>query len=460
MKSTILPNILTQYNPWWTTGQLPQKFVWPQKRFFIDKLIAQIEKPYITLLTGLRRIGKTVLVYQTIEHLLKQGTPPENIFYISLEEMAANNLHEIIENYRNLALPKGRVFCLLDEIHYINEWSNQIKSYYDQQADIKFFVTGSSSHLLFKASTESLVGRVNILPLYPLNFREYLHLNKISIEPLPALQPLNFDEIFKQKIVMLGLKDRLQTEFQTFLKFGGIPEYLDKSMKADEWYQFLRQNYLALVLFKDILMNYEIRDSRSLFRMAQYFANTITTPQSLPSIGTALGIKKETVTKYVRYLEEAFLIAQAAFFSTSPAKSLRRNSKFYLTDIGLTQALYASYVSPTETEIAKIIENLIFQELRAFLSQQTGLEFPELHYWKDRHEVDFVLTLTAKPLPIEIKYTNHIQSNDFRGLIQFSRQFDCPAAVMVTKDIFEKRKVTADLTVYLIPALIFSLLLN
>lgn len=456
----ILPNSLTQYNPWWSTGQLPQKFNWPQKRFFIDKLIAQLDNPYVTLLTGLRRIGKTVLIYQTIEHLLNRGTPPENILYISLEEMAAYNLHDIIENYQTIALPKGKVFCFFDEIHYINEWSNQIKSYYDQRADIKFFVTGSSSHLLFKASTESLVGRVNILPLYPLNFREYLHLKQISIETIPSLHLMEFDDIFKKQLVLLSLKDRLQYEFQTYLKFGGLPEYLDKSMKADEWHQFLRQNYLALVLFKDILMNYEIRDSRTLFRMTQYFANTITTPQSLPSIGAALGIKKDTVTRYVRYLEEAFLIARAAFFSRSFAKSLRRNSKFYLTDIGLTQALYASFVSPTETEIAKLIENLIFQELRAFLSKQTGLEFPELYYWKDRHEVDFILQLKEKPLPIEIKYTNNIHSNDFRGLIQFSRQFDCHSAVMVTKDVFEKRNVTEDLTVYLIPALIFSLLLS
>jgi predicted AAA+ superfamily ATPase len=450
---------LLKFNTWWSTGHLPKQFVWPKKRFFFKKVIAHIDNPYILVLTGLRRTGKTVLVLQCIEQLLNQGIPPENILYFSFEDFSEDNLHELIESYKQVTIPKGRVYCFFDEIHYVQNWSNQIKFFYDQKVDMKFLVTGSSSHLLFKATSESLAGRVNILPLSPMNFVEYLHLNGIALEKRPNLGDSHISDIFKKKLALLTFKEQYQQEFQTYLKFGGIPEYLDKSMKIEQWYQFLRQNYLALVLFKDILLNYEIRDSRNLFRLVQYLAATSTTTQSPASIGTNLGIKKDTIDNYIRYLEEAFLIAHAIFFTASPTKALRRNNKTYLTDVGLTQALYSTFASQTEVETSKIIENLIFQELRSFLINQTNAEFPLIHYWKNKYEVDFVVKLKETVLPIEVKYTNQITSREFRGLIEFSNHFNSDSGILITKDVFEIVKPSDNLTIYMIPAIIFLFIL-
>ncbi|MFQ5641175.1 MAG: ATP-binding protein, partial [bacterium] len=229
----MLQDAILKFNSWWLTGQIPNRFVWPRKRFFFEKLITHFDSPHILLLTGLRRTGKTVLIYQSIDQLLHRGIPSDNIFYFSFEDFPGENLNELIESYQQITLPKGRVYCFFDEIHYLRNWSNQIKFYYDQKVEIKFLVTGSSSHLLFKATSESLAGRVNILPLYPMNFIEYLHLNDITLPKIPNLDASNISNIVKKKLSLLSFKEQHQQEFQTYLKFGGIPEYLDKSMKIE-----------------------------------------------------------------------------------------------------------------------------------------------------------------------------------------------------------------------------------
>lgn len=455
----MIADILVKFNPWWMTGQLPKSFIKTGKRFFFEYLYQYLENPYILLLTGLRRTGKTVLIYQCIEKLLEANIPPQNILYLSFEDIAGIKLNEILDAHQKLTLPRGKIYCFFDEIHYLPDWSNQIKYYYDQKTDVKFIVSGSSSHLLLQKTSESLAGRVTILPLYPMTYREYLHLNNISLPDEISLSKMLLRDIFENKLMLLGLKEQFQSQFDTYLKFGGIIEHLDKSMSIESWYQFLRQNFLALVLFKDILLNYEIRDSRTLLKLVQYLAATITSTYSYASISSVLGVKKETIANYIKYLEEAFLIAQATFFSESPAKALRRNSKIYLSDIGLIQSL--GYYSVSQSiEFSKIIENFIFQELHSFVMQKTGIEFPTICYWKNKHEVDFVITITDQVLPVEVKYTNHIDPKDLRGIVDFCQLFDIKSGVIVTKDVFEVRTVSEKFNLYLIPAHIFALLLR
>lgn len=453
------PEQLIKFNGWWSTGQLPKQFIWKLKRFAFKKIFSHLENPYILLLTGLRRSGKTVIVYQCIEKLLNQGVPPENILYLSFEDMLGTNLKEIIEAYRKLALPKGKVYCFFDEVHFLPDWSNQIKVYFDQKENMKFVVTGSSSHLMLQTTSESLTGRVNILPLYPMSFREFLHLKGISVDTSLTIFDDGIQKIDKEKVKLLGFKEQFNQEFESFLAFGGIPEHLDKFSNVESWHQFLRQNYLILVMFKDILMSYEIRDSRTLLSLTQYLADTITTPLSLNSISKILGVKKDTVSNYLRYLEEAFLIGEANFFSASPAKTIRRNSKIYLSDIGLVQAISTTFLFQSDTEMSKIIESFIFQELRAALMNHTGYEFPDMYYWKNKHEVDFILKTSHLTLPIEVKYRNQIDMKDLKGLTDFCMQFGLNLGLLVTKDIFEVRMVSSNIRIHLIPAMIFSLML-
>ncbi|MCI0494026.1 ATP-binding protein [candidate division KSB1 bacterium] len=455
----MIADILIKFNSWWTTGQIPKQFIKTGKRFFFEYLYQCLENPYILLLTGLRRTGKTVLIYHCIEKLLEDGIPPQNILYLSFEDISIVKLNEILDAHQKLALPKGQIYCFFDEIHYLPDWSNQIKYYYDQKANMKFIVSGSSSHLLLQKTSESLAGRVTILPLYPMTYREYLHLNNTSLSDEISLSKMPLQDIFDNKLVLMGLKEQFQSQFDTYLKFGGIIEHLDKSMSIESWYQFLRQNFLALVLFKDVLLNYEIRDSRTLLKLVQYLASTITSTYSYASISSVLGVKKETIANYIKYLEEAFLVAQATFFSESPAKALRRNSKIYLSDIGLIQSL-GYYSTSQSIEFSKIVENFVFQELHSFVMQKTGIEFPTICYWKNKHEVDFIIKMNDQTFPVEVKYANKIDSKDLRGIIDFCQAFDINSGVIVTKDTFEVRTISEKFQLYLIPLHIFALLLG
>jgi hypothetical protein len=231
----MIADILVKFNSWWTTGQLPKPFIKTGKRFFFEHLYQCLENPYILLLTGLRRTGKTVLIHQCIEKLLEANILPQNILYLSFEDIAGIKLNEILDAYQKLTLPRGKIYCFFDEIHYLPDWSNKIKYYYDQKTDVKFIVSGSSSHLLLQKTSESLTGRVTILPLYPMTYREYLHLDHISLPDEMSLSTMQLQDIFENKLVLLGLKQQFQfqSQFDTYLKFGGIIEHLDKSMNID-----------------------------------------------------------------------------------------------------------------------------------------------------------------------------------------------------------------------------------
>ncbi|MEK7104228.1 MAG: AAA family ATPase, partial [Patescibacteria group bacterium] len=180
-------SLLTQFNPWWTEKTVPTALLGSQKRPYFDLVKKNLENKFIILLYGLRRVGKTTILYQTIKELLANGIDPLSIFYFSFDEKVAG-IKEVIALYEEKVIKtkisggQEKYFCFFDEIQKAKDWQNQIKILYDTHPGLKIFISGSSSLFLQKQASESLAGRLIDILVKPLGFGEFLHWQNIKID--------------------------------------------------------------------------------------------------------------------------------------------------------------------------------------------------------------------------------------------------------------------------------------
>jgi predicted AAA+ superfamily ATPase len=168
---------LERFNEWWFAGKIRKELALPFKRYAFQRVVESLKERQILIITGLRRVGKTTLLYQAIEKLL-EAEDPIRILYFSFEE-SSSSLKEVLEFYEKNVLKKpfeeaGKIFVFFDEIQYAKNWPSVLKQFYDIYPNIKFFISGSSSLLLSKEALEKLAGRFFFLELKPLTFFEFL----------------------------------------------------------------------------------------------------------------------------------------------------------------------------------------------------------------------------------------------------------------------------------------------
>src|SRR4030067_2000678 len=137
---------LQNFNPWWRDGKVPAALLGRKRKIFND-ITKYVDKRQILLFTGLRRVGKTTLMYQIMEELLKKEVSPYHILYFSFDEMRYD-LGDLVKEYETQVLrgdiSKNRVFIFLDEIQKLEDWTSKVKLLYDMNPGVKIFLTGSA----------------------------------------------------------------------------------------------------------------------------------------------------------------------------------------------------------------------------------------------------------------------------------------------------------------------------
>ncbi len=212
-----------------------------------------IERKEVICFVGLRRVGKTILMKQAIQHLLENGVAPKRILYFSFDAMKKEEsiIRRILTLYsRNVTQEvtdefSGRVYMFFDEVQKIKEWGEEVKSIYDKGWNIKFFVSGSSSMNILKGSGESLLGRIKIHRVNPFSFREFLRYNGMEIE----------------KMILDDIKPPLQAEkimllFDKYRDIGGFPETF--SLEKEELKNTLK-TWIDLVFYRDIVNIFDVK---------------------------------------------------------------------------------------------------------------------------------------------------------------------------------------------------------
>ncbi len=408
---------LNEWNPWWEKKKLITQLMGkprPHYRLLLDS----VKIKEITIITGIRRAGKSTLMYQMIDALLKKGIDPNHILFVNLEDkkLAKDSLDDIYLSYRKDINPDKKAYIFLDEIHRKEEWESWIRKKYDLKTDNKFVISGSCSYLLKKEYSSLLTGRNLTFEIFPLSFEEFLLFRNIKIDK----------NNLKKGILLEKTKLSVLRSLKEYLHLGGFPEILFKS--KDYKIKVLGQ-YFDDILYKDIIDRYNL-NSQKTKDIALFFMTNFTGFISLRSIRNAVGISYDTVKDYLSYYKEAFLFFTLDHFSYSFKEQKTLASKIYCIDNGLRNSVSFKF----SKDEGKLAENLVLVELKR--------REKDVYYWKNKGEVDFIVknkdtSLTA----INVSYTNEINEREVKSLLEFKREYKkVKELVILTKDAEKKEK--------------------
>ena len=410
----LLERIIKQ-NPWWEKKEI-EGIKDYQKRFLLKEIWQYCDNKQMIAVLGMRRTGKTVLLLQTIEKLLKiKRIPQQKILYFSFDEILGKDpeiIEKIIETYENEILKDDlkNVYIFFDEVNHLKNWQVVLKRYYDLNKNIKFFVSGSSSIYLKKAK-ESLAGRIYEFELKPLSFKEFLYLKKIKVENL-NLQQTSLKKELNKSFLSVSLPEIIQEN--DFLK---IKKYINSIVDK--------------VIFYDIPKVYEIDEPEVLKNILSLIAQKPGMLLEYQSLAKSLGISYQTVSKYINYLEKSFLIKRVYNFRGSPIARARKLKKVYLGAINLSAGFMDS-------------EKEIFEQIPFLAENLVCLNLDAKWFWRKYFEIDFY----HQNIPIEVKYTE--TEPDIKNNLLAVKSLKSKKLLVITKN-FEDKKTIQEIKVEFIP---------
>jgi uncharacterized protein len=449
-------------NPWWVSQEIPEGFRSMSKRLFFDLFYPHVKEHHVrraVVLMGPRRVGKTVMMFHSIEELLKEGVNPQQIFFVGIDNpiyvhLNLEDLLNLCKSSLNLDHLKG-CYVFFDEIQYLKDWELHLKVLVDSYPETKFIVSGSAAAALKWYSTESGAGRFTDFMLPPLTFQEYIHLKKMN--HLIFEDTINYGGKATSYCLTHDIK-ALNKEFVQYINFGGYPEVVLSEKIQSDMGRYVKNDIVDKVLLRDLPSLYGIKDVQELYRFFAYLAYNTANEFSYEIMSKESGIQKETLKKYLEYLEAAFLIKVLNKVDVN-AKRLKRVTSFkvYLTNSSLRTALF-SPISELDSEMGNMVET-------AVLSQWMHHEKLDLTYarWKEGRkegEVDLVLVDDKKYKPVwgvEIKWSNRYfdKPQELKSLIQFCKSNSFETALVTSIDQLGEKKV-ADLLFSFLPVSVYA----
>lgn len=424
---------ITFENPWWETGKVDPFYNDMRRRAYFQlfyPLVTERKIKRAVVLMGPRRVGKTVLLFHSIQELLTAGVPADNICYFSIETPLYNGiaLEELVNLYLTLRKKSTAeaTYIYFDEIQYLKGWELHLKSLVDSYHNVKFVVSGSAAAALKLKSRESGAGRFTDFLLPPLTFHEFIVLTD-EVQLIDEVK-MNVDGHIRATDIK-----QLNDKFLDYLNFGGYPELsLSPAIQADPG-RYIRHDIVDKVLLRDLPSLYGITDVQELNSLFTYIAYNSGGEMSLEGITQHAGVAKNTVKKYLAYLEAAFLIKIIHRIDQSGKKFKRANFfKVYLTNPSLRSALF-SPLTFDDPQMGNMVETAIFAQWQHDPNKQ-------LYYARwGSGEVDMVdLDRLQKPdWCVEIKWSNQFADNlsKLKSLTSFALKHRLEDVTVTTIDI-------------------------
>ncbi|MCX6666162.1 MAG: ATP-binding protein [Euryarchaeota archaeon] len=432
-------------NPWWYEKKETSP---PFKRTIFSQLLKYLKTKQILAIIGLRRVGKTILMKQLINHQLSASNTKDILFFTFEEQWGtATVLEDILYHFlETIATPQPK-FIFLDEIQKVKGWEETIKRFYDRYPDIKFVVSGSASLQITK-SVESLAGRIFDVYVAPLSFEEFLEMNSVAVKPHDVkLEYAQYHTLYQTN---LYLKEKLTALFSEYLYKGGFPE-LSKETDEVIIQKYIRNSVIDRILLKDIPEEFPVKNTMALRGIVEYVSRETSGILVLDTLGSILGINKETVSNYVEYLKRAFIIHIIYNYTPSIGKQLRTSKKMHLAlpSIAIAMEAYGRDVLLHTEILGKYVESLIAVALL--------YKYDRIFFWRTPQKDEVDIVVKGKMLiPIEVKYQAQITDSDCKSIIKFCKKFNVYRAIIVTKETLEVRKFNG-VQVDCIPAWVFLL---
>lgn len=410
---------LQSFNPWWKEGRVPSEFLGRKRKLF-SEIGKYIDNRQIILFTGLRRVGKTTLMYQIIDEIIGKGISPYNILYFSFDEMKYD-LEDIVKQYETDVLrddiSKKKVFILLDEIQKLKGWPSKVKLLYDANPRLKIFLTGSAQITMWRGTRESLAGRFFDFVIRPLDFEEYLDFKEVKIDR-------KREKIFEKY---------LKRHISGFLKTGGFIEALD----MDEHMQrkYFKESLLERVIFIDIPQTFRLDLPELLMKILNITASRPGFYLDYKNLSNDLKIDHRTIANYISYLEYALFLQKLYNYSRNLLTSEKKVKKLYLCNTAFTLAL-----NP-QTDLSAILEQFFVNSLDA----KFFLKTPQ------KEEIDIIHAQNSHILPVEVKIREKISRDDVKTLFKFMEKYNLKRALLITLDTetkFQKDKFLVEAIPY------------
>jgi len=401
-------------NPWWSdpVSQHVEFSDKPRRKYFplFLKQVTDRSVRRAVVLMGPRRVGKTVMVYHAIHSLLEDNFDSKRILYLSLETplytgMALERMLKMYLDFHGLSR-REQIYVFFDEVQYLRDWEVHLKSLVDSYPEFKFTVTGSAAAALRLKSNESGAGRFSNFTLPPLTFAEYLQFIGREKELIQCIEGGRNPEYHCLDIGALNL------EFMRYLNFGGYPEAVFSETVQNNPAQYIKSDIIDKVLLRDLPSLYGINDIQELNRLFTVLAYNTGNEVSLEELSKSAGVAKNTIKKYLEYLEAAFLIVRVERIDNNARRFKRAMCfKVYLTNPSMRAALFGN-ISDDMEGIGNLVETAIF-------SQWQHSESSSLYYarWATG-EIDIVSLLDKEQIPLwatEIKWTDRA-TKDYSAL--------------------------------------------
>lgn len=361
-----------------------------------------------TVITGFRRAGKTYMLYEAIEKLLKTYSRQE-VVYINFEDERIINpttdiLTDLVPEIQAVYGKKPKVL-FLDELQIIPNWSKWIRRILDSEY-IQIFITGSSSKMSSAELPTELRGRAWEIKVCPLTFREFLSFKKTAID-------------FEKLVFVKDEAARFHFLFDEYLIFGGLPAVV---LTPQERKQELLQSYFQTVVQKDIAERYKIDNDTALKTLLKLLLNStyITISKlanNLKSLSIPVG--KSTIDNYLSYIESSYFMNELYIHSPAVINQLQYPRKVYFVDTGFMSALSTKF----SKNMGRLFENLIFH----LLIQKNET----IYYYKDDkdNEVDFAILEDGKTTALyQVCFDltdEETQSREVKSLTKAGKVLNC-----------------------------------
>ena len=313
-----------------------------ERPLYVDKIMAYVDTPFVKILTGVRRCGKSTILKMIMERLKTERNIPEDRIIscrfdsMEYEDMTAKQIYTLLKDQLSST---GRTYLFLDEVQEIKGWEKVVNSL-ASDFDVDLYITGSNSRMMSSEIATYLTGRYISFRIFTLSFGEYL--------------------MFKSKFANVG---EPKTELANYVRLGGFPATHLQAYSQDEIYTIVRDIYNSTI-FSDIVKRNPVRTIDQLERVVKYTFNNVGNTFSAKSIADYLkaerrSLDNETVYSYLEKLEKAYLLHRCSRYDLQGKEILKTQEKFYLADV----ALRYSVLGYNADSVASSLENIVYLEL-------------------------------------------------------------------------------------------------
>lgn len=422
--SDILKNLQFQ-NGWWTSGEVDKELVPAFHRNAYKKVrdVFLNEIRRFPVLSGPRRVGKSTMMFQTIDELLKSGVKPTRILFYTLDEFPNDgiSIKEVVETYQKYVYDLDDFYLFVDEAQKDKTWKNYIKKLFDLKKSIRVMITGSASVEIEKASDDSGSGRFLTLKIPTMSFYEFCAMNNKTPD-IPDVNVFKMHELTVPEQTQIYLKlGTLYREMIRYMKIGGFPEFA-RSDNYPYISRLIRDQVVAKALKQDIPRSFDIRDVDALSNLFTYFCYNTSDAINVDTISTTLGIDRATCNHYISALEKANLIYISEQLNLGGKKALKPRKKVHIADYGIKCAVKRNTeIETNQTELGTAIETISYKHTRDYFD---GLddELYQVGYSRNDkgQEIDIVVRKnTVDEQYIEAKYRNDSTIKDTDGIVAF-----------------------------------------